>query len=87
MNAVAQIWYLTKRGNTPAKDIIEKVTSFRAHKLRVLYIAQSRSDLQRQNSDKLIATLEDNCKSAMVAVQQLRRSQAGFLMLPDKSII
>ena len=27
----------------------------------MLYIAQSRSDLQRQNSEKLIATLEDNC--------------------------
>ncbi len=47
--------------NTPAKDIIEKVTAFRAHKLRVLYIAQSRADLQRQYSDKLITTLEDNC--------------------------
>ncbi len=47
--------------NTPAKDLIEKVTVFRAFGLRVLYIAQSRSDLQRQNSEKLIATLEDNC--------------------------
>ena len=34
---------------------------FRAFGLRVLYIAQSRSDLQRQNSEKIIATLEDNC--------------------------
>lgn len=48
-------------GNTPAKDLIGKVTIFRASKLRVLYIAQSRSDLQRRNGDKLIATLEDNC--------------------------
>lgn len=47
--------------NTPAREIIEKVTLFRAYGLRVLYIAQSRSDLQRQNSEKLIATLEDNC--------------------------
>lgn len=47
--------------NTPAKEITEKVTSFRAHKLRVLYIAQSRADMQRQNSEKLISTLEDNC--------------------------
>lgn len=47
--------------NTPAKDIVEKVTAFRAHKLRVIYIAQSRADLQRQYSDKLITTLEDNC--------------------------
>ncbi|MEM7069444.1 MAG: type IV secretory system conjugative DNA transfer family protein [Pseudomonadota bacterium] len=47
--------------NTPAKELIEKVTAFRAYGLRVLYIAQSRADLQRQNSDKLITTLEDNC--------------------------
>ena len=52
---------LDEAGNTPARDIIEKVTIFRAFGLRVLYIAQSRSDLQRQNSEKLIATLEDNC--------------------------
>lgn len=52
---------LDEAANTPAKDLIEKVTVFRAYGLRVLYIAQSRSDLQRQNSDKLISTLEDNC--------------------------
>ena len=52
---------LDEAANTPAKDLIEKVTVFRAFGLRVLYIAQSRSDLQRQNSEKLIATLEDNC--------------------------
>lgn len=47
--------------NTPAKELIEKVTVFRAYGLRVLYIAQSRADLQRQNSKELITTLEDNC--------------------------
>jgi len=52
---------LDEAANTPAKDLIEKVTVFRAYKLRVLYIAQSRADLQRQYSDKLITTLEDNC--------------------------
>ena len=52
---------LDEAANTPAKDLIEKVTVFRAFKLRVLYIAQSRADLQRQYSDKLITTLEDNC--------------------------
>ena len=52
---------LDEAANTPAKDLIEKVTIFRAHQLRVIYIAQSRTDLQRQNGEKLIATLEDNC--------------------------
>ena len=52
---------LDEAANTPAKDLIEKVTVFRAFGLRVLYIAQSRADLQRQYSDKLITTLEDNC--------------------------
>ena len=52
---------LDEAANTPASEIISKVTVFRAFNLRVLYIAQSRSDLQRQNSEKLIATLEDNC--------------------------
>lgn len=52
---------LDEAANTPAKDLIEKVTVFRSSGLRVLYIAQSRSDLQRQNSEKLISTLEDNC--------------------------
>jgi len=52
---------LDEAANTPAKDLIEKVTVFRAYGLRVLYIAQSRADLQRQYSDKLITTLEDNC--------------------------
>lgn len=52
---------LDEAANTPVKDLIEKVTVFRAFKLRVLYIAQSRADLQRQYSDKLITTLEDNC--------------------------
>lgn len=47
--------------NTPARDMIEKITIQRAFGARTLYIAQSRSDLQRQNSDKLIAMLEDNC--------------------------
>lgn len=47
--------------NTPAKEIIEKVTVFRGAKLQVLYIAQSRADLIRQNGEKLIQTLEDNC--------------------------
>ena len=48
--------------NTPARDVIEKVTIQRAFGLRTLFIAQSRSDLQRQNGDKLIATLEDNVR-------------------------
>lgn len=53
---------LDEAANTPAaKQIIEKVTIFRAYGFRVLYIAQSRSDLQRQFGEKLIATLEDNC--------------------------
>ncbi len=47
--------------NTPAKELIEKVTVFRGAKLQVLYIAQSRADLIRQNGEKLIQTLEDNC--------------------------
>lgn len=53
---------LDEAANTPAaKEIIEKVTIFRSSQFRVLYIAQSRSDLQRQFGEKLIATLEDNC--------------------------
>jgi len=48
--------------NTPARDMIEKVTIQRAFGLRTLFIAQSRSDMQRQNGDKLIATLEDNVR-------------------------
>lgn len=47
--------------NTPAKELFEKVTLFRSAGLRVIYIAQSKADLQRQNSKELIATLEDNC--------------------------
>lgn len=46
--------------NTPAKELIEKITIFRAYQLQVLYIAQSRSDMIRQNGEKLIQTLEDN---------------------------
>jgi type IV secretion system protein VirD4 len=48
--------------NTPARDLIERVTIQRAFGIRTLFIAQSRSDLQRQNGDKLIATLEDNVR-------------------------
>lgn len=47
--------------NTPAKELFEKVTLFRSSGLRVIYIAQSKADLQRQNSKELITTLEDNC--------------------------
>jgi hypothetical protein len=52
---------LDEAANTPVRDLIEKVTIFRAYGLRVIYIAQSRSDMQRQHGEKLIATLEDNC--------------------------
>lgn len=52
---------LDEAANTPAKGLIEGVTGFRSAQLRVLYIAQSRSDLQRQYSEKTINTLEDNC--------------------------
>lgn len=48
--------------NTPAKDMIEKVTIQRAFGVRTIFIAQSRADMQRQYSDKLISTLEDNCR-------------------------
>lgn len=47
--------------NTPAKELFEKITVFRSSGLRVIYIAQSKADLQRQNSKELITTLEDNC--------------------------
>ncbi|WP_454610489.1 type IV secretory system conjugative DNA transfer family protein [Labrenzia sp. MBR-25] len=48
--------------NTPARDMIEKVTIQRAFGLRTLFIAQSRADMQRQNGDKLISMLEDNVR-------------------------
>lgn len=47
--------------NTPAKSKIEKVTIERAFGMRTFYLAQSRQDLIRQNGEKLISTLEDNC--------------------------
>ncbi len=47
--------------NTPAREMIEKVTIQRAFGARTIYIAQSRSDMQRQNGEKEIAMLEDNC--------------------------
>ena len=47
--------------NTPGKELFEKVTVFRSAGLRVIYIAQSKADLQRRNSKELITTLEDNC--------------------------
>ncbi|WP_306258392.1 type IV secretory system conjugative DNA transfer family protein [Pararhizobium sp. IMCC21322] len=47
--------------NTPAKDIIKNVTIFRSFGLQVLYLAQSKADLERQNGVKIVATLEDNC--------------------------
>lgn len=55
------ILILDEAANTPAKDIIQKVTIFRSAGLQVLYIAQSKADMQRQNGEKIIATLEDNC--------------------------
>jgi len=55
------ILILDEAANTPAKDIIQRVTIFRSAGLQVLYIAQSKADMQRQNGEKIIATLEDNC--------------------------
>ena len=52
---------LDEAANTPAKGLIEGVTGFRSAGLRVLYIAQSRADLQRKYGKAVIDTLEDNC--------------------------
>lgn len=45
---------------TPGREIFEKVVLFRSSDLQVIYIAQSRNDLQRRLGDKLLATVEDN---------------------------
>lgn len=66
---------LDEAANTPARDLIEKVTIFRAYKLRVIYIAQSRADMQRQNGEKLIATLEDNCHKQFLKLANFEEAE------------
>jgi type IV secretion system protein VirD4 len=61
--------------NTPARDMIEKVTIQRAFGARTLYIFQSRADAQRIYGEKEIATLEGNCSKQWLKFSNIEEAE------------
>jgi len=47
--------------NAPLRELVERITVFRAFKASALYITQSRQDVVRKYGERETAILEDNC--------------------------
>jgi type IV secretion system protein VirD4 len=55
------VYVLDEFCNAPLRELVERITVFRAFDASALYITQSRQDVVRKYGEKETAVLEDNC--------------------------